>query len=110
MIRPPPKSTLFPSTPLFRSFGGALVELVEKKNPADVTALAALRLGASTVEEARKALVGRIGENMSIRRFARIEAKGRLSHYVHGGGKIGGRVENFGGEGQCARAVGSRMF
>ena len=87
----------------FLKFAGALAELVEKKNPADVTALAALRLGASTVEEARKALVGRIGENMSIRRFARIEAKGRLSHYVHGGAKIGVLVDISGGDDQFAR-------
>ncbi|TMG71628.1 MAG: elongation factor Ts [Betaproteobacteria bacterium] len=87
----------------FLKLAAALAELVEKKNPADVTALAALRLGASTVEEARKALVGRIGENMSIRRFARIEAKGRLSHYVHGGAKIGVLVDISGGDDQFAR-------
>jgi len=87
----------------FLKFAGALAELVEKKNPVDVTALAALRLGASTVEETRKALVGRIGENMSIRRFARIEAKGRLSHYVHGGAKIGVLVDISGGDDQFAR-------
>ena len=87
----------------FLKLAAALAELVEKKNPADVTALAALRLGASTVEETRKALVGRIGENMSIRRFARIEAKGRLSHYVHGGAKIGVLVDISGGDDQFAR-------
>ena len=87
----------------FLKLAAALAELVEKKNPADVTALAALRLGASTVEEARKALVGRIGENMSIRRFARIEAKGRLSRYVHGGAKIGVLVDISGGDDQFAR-------
>src|SRR6266699_3465809 len=73
----------------FLKFAAGLAESVEKKNPADAAALAALPLGPSTVEEVRKALVGRIGENMSIRRFARIEAKGRLSHYVHGGARIG---------------------
>ncbi len=87
----------------FLKFVAGLAELVEKKNPADVAALAALPLGASTVEEARKALVGRIGENMSIRRFARIEAKGRLSHYVHGGAKIGVLVDISGGDDQFAR-------
>ena len=87
----------------FLKLAAALAELVEKKNPADVTALAALRLGASTVEEARKALVGRIGENMSIRRFARIEAKGRLSHYVHGGARIGVLIDFTGGDEQLGR-------
>jgi elongation factor Ts len=87
----------------FLKFSAALAELVASRSPADVAALAALPLGASTVEEVRKALVGRIGENMSIRRFARIEAKGRLSHYVHGGAKIGALVDISGGDDQFAR-------
>ncbi len=87
----------------FLKFAAGLAESVEKKNPADAAALAALPLGPSTVEEVRKALVGRIGENMSIRRFARIEAKGRLSHYVHGGAKIGVLVDISGGDDQFAR-------
>ncbi len=87
----------------FLKLAVALAELVEKKNPADVTALAALPLGASTVEDTRKALVGRIGENMSIRRFARIEAKGRLSRYVHGGARIGVLIDFTGGDEQLGR-------
>jgi len=87
----------------FLKFAAGLAESVEKKNPADAAALAALPLGPSTFEEARKALVGRIGENISIRRFARIEAKGRLSHYVHGGAKIGVLVDISGGDDQFAR-------
>ncbi len=87
----------------FLKFAAGLAESVEKKNPADAAALAALPLGPSTVEEARKALVGRIGENISIRRFARIEAKGRLSRYVHGGAKIGVLVDISGGDDQFAR-------
>src|SRR5262249_17620467 len=71
----------------------ALAELVVKGSPADVAALSALPLGGSTVEQTRTALVGKIGENMSIRRFARIEAKGRLSQYIHGGAKIGVLVD-----------------
>jgi len=42
--------------------------------------------------------VGRIGENMSIRRFVRIEAKGKLTSYVHGGAKIGVLVDLIGGD------------
>ncbi len=87
----------------FLKFAAALAESVEKKNPADAAALAALPLGPSTVEEVRKALVGRIGENMSIRRFARIEAKGRLSHYVHGGARIGVLIDFTGGDEQLGR-------
>src|SRR2546426_4593147 len=94
----------------FLKFAAGLAESVEKKNPADAAALAALPLGPATVEEARKALVGRIGENMSIRRFARIEAKGRLSHYVHGGAKIGGLLGIFGGGGQVSGGLAMQFF
>jgi len=87
----------------FLKFAAGLAESVEKKNPADAAALAALPLGPATVEEARKALVGRIGENISIRRFARIEAKGRLSHYVHGGARIGVLIDFTGGDEQLGR-------
>lgn len=87
----------------FLKFAASLADLVAKRNPADVAALSAVPLGGSTVEEIRKALVGRIGENMSIRRFARIDAKGRLSHYVHGGAKIGVLIDVAGGDEQLGR-------
>ncbi len=88
----------------FLKFAASLADLVAKKNPADVAALSSAPLGGSTVEETRKALVGRIGENMSIRRFARIEAKGRIAHYVHGA-KIGVLVDISGGDDQFAREI-----
>ena len=87
----------------FLKFASSLAELVVKRNPADVAALAALPFERSTVEEVRKALVGRIGEKMSIRRFARIEAKGRLWPYVHGGAKIGVLVDLTGGSEEFAK-------
>jgi elongation factor Ts len=82
----------------FVTFARNLAELVAKHDPADVAALSAMPLGATTVEQTRTALVGRIGENMSIRRFARIEAKGRVASYVHGGSKIGVLVDITGGD------------
>src|SRR5882672_6614368 len=78
-------------------------ELVAKRNPSDVAALSALPLSGVTVEQTRTALVGKIGENLSIRRFARVEAKGRLSQYVHGGAKIGALVDIVGGDEQLGR-------
>jgi len=87
----------------FVAFARALAELVAKQNPADVAALSGAPLGGATVEEARKALVGKIGENMSIRRFARIEAKGKVSGYVHGGSKIGVLVDVTGGDEALAK-------
>jgi elongation factor Ts len=82
----------------FLGFARSLAELVGKRHPADVAALSALPLGGTTVEQTRTALVGKIGENMSIRRFARIEAKGRVASYVHGGSKIGVLVDVTGGD------------
>jgi elongation factor Ts len=87
----------------FLSFAKSLAELVAKRNPSDVAALSALPLTGSTVEQTRTALVGKIGENLSIRRFARVEAKGRLSQYVHGGAKIGTLVDIVGGDEQLGR-------
>ena len=87
----------------FLKLAGDCARLVAEKNPADVTALSALPLGDGTVESTRTALVGKIGENMSIRRFARIEAKGRLASYIHGGSKIGVLVDVVGGDDQLAK-------
>ncbi|MGB5081618.1 MAG: translation elongation factor Ts [Burkholderiales bacterium] len=87
----------------FLGFAGKLADRVGTKGPADVESLAALSLGAVTVEETRKALVGRIGENMSIRRFARIDAKGRIARYVHGGAKIGVLLDYTGGDEQLGK-------
>ena len=87
----------------FLKFTASLAELAAKRNPADLAALGALPMGIATVEETRKALVGRIGENMSIRRFARIEARGRLSHYIHGGAKIGVLLDISSGDDQLGR-------
>jgi elongation factor Ts len=53
----------------------------------------------------RTALVGKIGENMSIRRFERVQAKGRLATYVHGGSKIGVLVDLVGGDEALAKDV-----
>jgi elongation factor Ts len=72
----------------FLKFAKDLAALVARNDPADVAALSALPLAGSTVETVRTALVGKIGENMAIRRFARVEAQGQLASYVHGGSKI----------------------
>jgi elongation factor Ts len=83
----------------FQAFARSLAALVTARAPADVTALSAQPLGGATsVEAARAALVGKIGENISIRRFARIAAVGRILSYVHGGSKIGVLVDLTGGE------------
>jgi elongation factor Ts len=87
----------------FLAFAGDLAGLVVSKNPADVAALSALALKGKVVEQSRTELVGRMGENMSLRRFARIEAKGRLSSYVHGGSRIGVLADVSGGDEQLGK-------
>lgn len=81
-----------------------LAELVANQNPADVEALSALKIGNSTAEEVRAQLVGKIGENMTLRRFVRFEAKGKLASYVHGG-KIGVMVDLVGGDDALAKDI-----
>ncbi len=82
----------------FQALVKRLAEMVVTSNPADVVALSAMKIGDKTVEEVRTELVGRIGENMTIRRFQRVEAQGRLVSYVHGGAKIGVLVDVSGDE------------
>jgi elongation factor Ts len=77
--------------------------LVATHGPADVAALSALPMGDGSVESTRTALVGKIGENMSIRRFVRVEARGKLASYVHGGAKIGVLVDYIGGDDQLGK-------
>lgn len=73
----------------FLALGRNCAQLVAEKNPADISALSALPLNGGTVESVRTGLVGKIGENMSLRRFVRFEAAGQLTSYIHGGSKIG---------------------
>jgi len=81
----------------FVAFVNKLAELVAVQQPTDVAALSALPMGEGTVETTRTALVGKIGENISVRRFERIETANALASYVHGG-KIGVLVEYSGAE------------
>jgi elongation factor Ts len=85
----------------FLAFTKAVAELVAKSNPADVSALSALPYSQDgfgpTVEDVRKGLIGKIGENMSIRRFKRYAGGGKLASYLHGT-RIGVMVEFEGDE------------
>lgn len=91
--------------PEFQQMAKDAVRLVVEQNPADVAALAALELNGQTLEAVRTALVGKIGENMTFRRFQRIEAKGKLHQYVHGGSKIAALVDVIGGDEEVAHDV-----
>jgi len=81
----------------FKAFAAELAKIVAHAEPADVAALGASALpSGETVEAKRVALVQKIGENMSIRRFARRVATGRIASYVHGT-RIGVIVDYTGG-------------
>ena len=85
----------------FLAMAKAAVELVAKHNPADVAALAALPCSQDgfgpTLEDVRKGLIGKIGENMSFRRFKRFAGANKLASYLHGT-RIGVVVEYEGSE------------
>jgi elongation factor Ts len=90
----------------FIALAKGCAELAATQNPADVAALSALPMpggNGGTVETTRSALVGKIGENMTLRRFVRIAAVGKLAAYVHGGAKIGVLVDVSGGDEQLGK-------
>ena len=91
----------------FLAFSKACAELVAKHNPADVAALSALPYEQDsfgpTLEDVRKGLIGKIGENVAIRRFKRYADGGKLANYLHGT-RIGVMVE-FEGDETAAKDV-----
>ncbi len=91
----------------FLALANAAVQLVAKNNPADVAALGALPYAQDgfgpTLEDVRKGLIGKIGENMSFRRFKRFAGGSKLASYLHGT-RIGVVVE-FEGDMVAAKDV-----
>jgi elongation factor Ts len=91
----------------FLAFSKSVAELIAAHNPADAAAVGELPLSQAgfgpTVEEVRKGLIGKIGENMSIRRFKRYADGGKLASYLHGT-RIGVIVE-FDGDEVAAKDV-----
>jgi elongation factor Ts len=90
----------------FLAFTQAVAEGIVKNNPADVEAVGAMPFSLDgfgpTIEDVRKGLIGKIGENMSVRRFKRFEGS-KLASYLHGT-RIGVVVE-FDGEESPAKDV-----
>jgi elongation factor Ts len=91
----------------FLALAKAAAELIAKHNPTDLDALGALAYEQDgfgpTLEEVRKGLIGKIGENMSFRRFKRWANGGALAGYLHGT-RIGVVVE-FDGDAVAAKDV-----
>jgi len=86
----------------FLALANAAAELIAKNNPADVAALGTLPYSQDgfgpTLEDVRKGLIGKIGENMSFRRFKRFSGADKLASYLHGT-RIGVVVQFEGDEG-----------
>ncbi len=81
----------------FAAFARSLAESVATRNPDNLDELASLDLLGTQVEARRHALVQKIGENITIRRFKRLQARGKLALYLHGS-KIGVLVDFDGPE------------
>jgi elongation factor Ts len=86
----------------FLAFARELARAALDKAPPDLHALLALSAGASTLEDRRRALIAKIGENISVRRFVRVTAPDVLGTYIHGG-RIGSLVALKGGDEALAK-------
>src|SRR5271154_286664 len=86
----------------FLAFARELARVALDKVPPDLNALLALTHGSSTLEDQRRALIAKIGENISVRRFVRVTAPGALGAYIHGG-RIGSLVALKGGDEALAK-------
>ncbi|NND54485.1 MAG: elongation factor Ts [Gammaproteobacteria bacterium] len=89
----------------FLAFAEAAVQLALTEQTDDVAALANAKLpSGETLEEARNALIAKIGENIGVRRVALIEAQGRIAQYIHGS-RIGAVVDIVGGDDELGKDV-----
>ena len=89
----------------FQDYATAIAKRVLADNPADIDSLLAMPLhdgDATTIEDARKALIATIGENITVRRFTRVESRGELASYRHGV-RIGVLVDLEGGNAELGR-------
>ncbi len=88
----------------FLAFASAVADAALSSGAADVEALKSAKLGSGTVEEARQALVAKVGENVQVRRLSKIDSGNNVGAYIHGG-RIGVLVETKGGDIEFARGV-----
>jgi elongation factor Ts len=81
----------------FQAFARDVARAALAQSPPDLETLLKLKLGSGSIEERRRALIAKLGENISVRRFARVTAPGALGAYVHGA-RIGSLVALAGGD------------
>jgi elongation factor Ts len=88
----------------FLAFTDEVARVALESGAADVEALKAASLDGKTVEETRAELIAKVGENVQVRRMARIDSANNVAAYVHGG-RIGVLVEVKGGDAELARGL-----
>ena len=88
----------------FQQFGSVLAKAVVDSNPSSVEELALVTVEGKTIEEMRTGLIGKIGENITPRRFQLIQAKGSLYAYLHGA-KIGVILDLEGGNDELGKDI-----
>lgn len=88
----------------FIKYVAELAQTINNTNPAGIEAVGALAMRSSNAEDVRAQLVGKIGENITPRRFVRVDAQGRLASYIHGS-KIGVLVDVVGGDEALAKDI-----
>jgi elongation factor Ts len=81
----------------FLKYTNELVSTINEKNPANIEALTSLNMASGNAEEVRTQLVGKIGENITPRRFVRYQTMGQIFSYIHGG-RIGVLLDLQGGD------------
>jgi elongation factor Ts len=88
----------------FQQFGSVLAKAVVDSNPSSVEELALVTVEGKTIEEMRTGLIGKIGENITPRRFQLLQAKGSLYAYLHGA-KIGVILDLEGGNEELGKDI-----
>jgi elongation factor Ts len=88
----------------FLSFVNAVAEAALASGAGDVEALKSVAMNGATVEEARAALIAKVGENVQVRRLVNIDSSNNVAAYIHGG-RIGVLVNLAGGDTELARGI-----
>lgn len=88
----------------FLAFVNGVAEAALASDACDAEALKSVAMNGATVEEARAALIAKVGENVQVRRLTRIDSSNTVAAYIHGG-RIGVLVEMTGGDMELARGI-----
>lgn len=88
----------------FCAFVNSIAQQVVQHSPADIETLSALEVNGSTLEKQRQELIMKLGENMTIRRFERVQAQGQVTSYVHSG-RIGVLVDATASDAQLGKDI-----